>query len=89
MITGINALTRQLDEFGKAAKALDGDIATVNFDPNEASSVRAAIREMERAVDSKVSRWRTNPLVVNLASQTKASMRDAIRKRAHQALVSD
>jgi hypothetical protein len=84
MISGLDALSRQFDELGKAAKALDGDIATVNFDPGDPASIRAAVREMERAIDSKVSRWRTNPLVADLARQTKTSMRDAIQRRARQ-----
>lgn len=84
-ITGLDKLTRQLDEAGKAAKALDGDLATINFDPNDPASVRSAVREMERAVDQKVSRWRGNPLVDDMATKTKAAMRDGINKRARAA----
>lgn len=86
MITGLGTLARQFDELGKAAKALDGDITTINFDPRDSVSMRAAVREMERAVDRKVSLWRSNPMVANMAEQTKASMRQAIQKRARQAL---
>lgn len=84
-ITGLDKLTRQLDEASKAAGALDGDLATVNFDPNDPVSVQTAVRAMERAVDQKVSRWRGNPLVDDMANKTKAAMRDSINKRAREA----
>lgn len=85
MISGFNALARQFDELGKAAKALDGDLATVTFDPSDPASVRAAVRDMERAVDQKVSRWRNNPLVAGMARQTKSAMRQDISKHARKA----
>lgn len=80
-IQGLDKLTRQLDEAGKAAKALDGDLTTVNFDPSSAASVNEAVRQMERAIDQKVSRWRGNPLVDELVKTTKATMREQSRQR--------
>ena len=84
-IQGLDKLTRQLDEAGKAAEALDGDLTTVNFDPSNAASVSEAVRQMERAVDQKVSRWRGNPLVEELAKTTKAAMRKQINIKAREA----
>lgn len=85
MISGFDALARQFDELGRAAKALDGDLATITFNPSDPASVRAAVRDMERAVDQKVSRWRNNPLVVGMAKKTKSAMRQDINKRARKA----
>lgn len=86
MIKGLDALTRQLDEAGKAAAALDGDIVSLNFNPADAQSVEGAICEMERAVDAKVGRYRNNPLVADIIKQTKEHFRDAIRQKAREAL---
>lgn len=82
---GFDTLTRQLDEVGKAAQALDGDLLTLNFDAGSAASVSEAVRQMERAVDQKVSRWRGNPLVGELAETTKAAMREQININAREA----
>ena len=82
---GLDKLTRQLDEAGKAAKALDGDLTTVNFDPSSAASVKEAVRQMERAIDQKVSRWRGNPLVDELVKKTKAAMQEQIKAKAREA----
>ena len=84
-IQGLDKLTRQLDEAGKAAKALDGDLTTVNFDPSSAASVNEAVRQMERAIDQKLSRWRGNPLVDELVKTTKAAMREQIKAKAREA----
>ena len=84
MIKGMEALTRQLDEAGKAAAALDGDIVPLNFDPSDARSVQSAISEMERAIDAKVSRYGHNPLVADIVKQAKAHFQTAIREKARQ-----
>ncbi len=63
-------------------KSLDGTIATLKFDPADPASVKAAIREMEKAVDSKLSAYRNNPLVSKIAAGSKEQFRKAIQKRA-------
>jgi hypothetical protein len=85
MFKGLDALTRQLDEASKAAAALDGTITTLNFNPADPGSVNAAIRDMERAVEAKVSRYRNNPLVADIVKQTKAHFRDVITQKAREA----
>ena len=88
MTKGLDALTRQLDEAGKAAAALDGDIVSLNFDPADARSVQNAISEMERAVDAKISRYRTNPLVADMVKKTKVYFRQAIQEKVREARLS-
>ena len=80
-ITGLDKLARQTDELARFAKAIDGNLVTVNFDPNDQASVQRAIRQMEAAVDAKATPFRSNALVMNLAAQTKEKFRHAIRSR--------
>ena len=80
-ITGFDKLARQTDELARFAKAIDGDLVTVKFDPDDPTSVQEAIRQMERAVDAKAAPFRSNSLVMNLAAQTKEKFRQAIRSR--------
>jgi ssDNA-binding replication factor A large subunit len=87
MIKGLDAFARQLNEAARAAELLDGTITTVKFDPADPASVGAAIDEMEHAVDAKVARYRSNPLVADLVKQTKAHFRDAIRQKADEAAI--
>lgn len=84
-ITGLDKLQRELDGASRALKALDGNIAQLRFDPSNPSSVEAAIREMERAVDRKVAPYRGNALVINIAHQMKASYSAQIREKAAEA----
>jgi hypothetical protein len=84
-ITGLDKLQKQLEDAQRAFKALDGQFATVNFDPDDAQSVEAAIRTMESAIDSKVAPYRGNAMVANIVPQLKEKYRAAILERAKQA----
>ncbi|WP_271566876.1 hypothetical protein [Bradyrhizobium sp. CCBAU 11386] len=63
-ITGLDRLQQQLEDAQKAFKSLDGEVATVRFNPEEPESVEAAIRTMEAAIDEKVGPYRDNTLVL-------------------------
>jgi len=87
-ITGLDSLQRQLKEARKAFGTLDGQFATVSFDPENPESIGEAIREMERAIDAKVAPFRSNPLVANIVPQLKDKYRAAIQERAKAAKAS-
>lgn len=80
-ITGLDKLTREMDELAKFAKSIDGNLTTVRFDPNDPASVQAAIRQMEAAVDAKAAPYRSNNLVMDLASKSKEQFRQAIQSK--------
>lgn len=84
-ITGLKQLTRELDQAAKAARALDGEVATVSFDPTSAASVEAAIRNVEAAVDAKLASYANNPLVAQLVSRLKEIYAREIKSRAKSA----
>ena len=55
-ITGLDNLQRELQDAQRAFKALDGQITTVKFNPEDQASIQAAIASMEAAVDEKSRR---------------------------------
>jgi hypothetical protein len=81
-ITGLDQMTRQLEDAERALRALDGTITTLEYDPGDPTSVQKAIREMESAIDTKVSPYPGNPLVSKIASGLKERYRKAILRRA-------
>lgn len=85
MIKGLDGLQRELREAQKAFAALHGEIAAVQFNPTDASSVEVAIAEMERAINARIAPYHANPLVAGLADQMKASYREQILQRAADA----
>jgi hypothetical protein len=85
-ITGLDRLQKQLEDAQKAFGALDGELATVRFNPEEPESVEAAIRTMEAAIDTKVGPYRNNALVLSIVPQLKEKYRAAILERAREAL---
>ncbi len=80
-IKGLDKLTRQLKEAERALQELDGEIGTVKFDPTNPTDVQRAIREIERKVDTKLSRFRGNPLVQTVAQGAKKTFREYILKQ--------
>ena len=85
MITGLDKLQKDLADAQRAFQSLDGTIATLRFDPDSQASVNAAIRQMESAIDAKVSRYSGNALVENVAKGLKEQYRRAILERAAKA----
>lgn len=84
-ITGLDELQRKLDDAAEAFKALDGEIATVNFNPNDPSSVEEAVIQIEQTIDTKIASYRGNSIVENAATQLKDRYRQEIYDRAAKA----
>jgi len=59
--TGLDQLTRTLNDAQKALQDLDGELGKVSFNVTDPASIEAAIQEMERIVDQRLEvapiRW--------------------------------
>lgn len=84
-IKGLDALTKKVNQLARFAEEVDGELATVAFDPNDPSSIEAAIGEMEAALEQKAGSYAGNDMVVNLVEQMKANLRERILERAAEA----
>lgn len=82
VIKGLNELSRKMRELEKAISALDGDIGSVNFDPNDPQSIDLAIQTMEAAIDERVGDYIRNDMVQGIVSEMKERYRQAILERA-------
>lgn len=80
-ISGLDKLQRQLDEASKAFSALDGEVATLSFDPDDDASVAAAISTMEKVIDAKAKPYRSNPMVMGIVAALKAKYASQLRGR--------
>jgi len=81
-IEGLGQLQKHLEELEEAARALDGNLCDLRFDPSNEQSVRDAIHKMETSVDAKVARWRDNSAVREIAQKSKERFREQILQRA-------
>lgn len=81
-ISGLDALARNMKELEKAVAELDGDIAHVNFNPDDPESIELAIQKLNAAVDEKIASYSHNEMVVAIADQLKDNGRNAILERA-------
>ena len=81
-ITGFDELGKSLDELQKATAALDGDIASVNFDPSDPESIEHAVLAAYASIDERVAPFIRNEMVAELAADFKEVARQAILDRA-------
>lgn len=88
-IAGLDRLQRELKEAQTALADLDGELGSVTFDPNDPSSIDAAIRTMENVVDNRVGRYASNSIVAPLIEGAKESFREAILEKAAAARLGD
>ena len=83
--SGLDQLSRQLEQAQEAFSELDGELGTVQFDPSDPASIDAAIQHVEQLVESRVAQWPDNPLIRQVADGLNEQYREAILDRAAQA----
>lgn len=88
-ITGLDGLTKQLEEARKVVSALDGQMGTVSFDPQDPASIAAAIQQIELIIDERVGAYASNPIVAPLIEQLKEQYREGIIQKAAAARLGD
>jgi len=82
VFSGLDKFQRQLEEAQKALASLDGDLTTVQFNPNDPGSIEAAIQKVEQTIDERVGQYADNPFVAPLIVQSKEHFREAIIQKA-------
>ena len=82
---GLDDLQRTLAETQTALEAVNGELGTLSFNPEDPESVEAAIAESERLVDERLGQYADNAIVGSLIVQMKDSFRAAVIERAAEA----
>jgi hypothetical protein len=75
MATLSDEMTRILEEAAEGLKALEDEVITAEFDPDDPASVEAAIAHVDAVIDAKIARFRGNRLVEEAADAIKAECR--------------
>lgn len=81
-ISGLEQLTRQLEQAQQALGEIDGELGSVSFNPHDPASIDAAIQQADALLDAKLAPWAENPLVAQLIDGLKEQYRQAIVERA-------
>jgi hypothetical protein len=79
-LSGFDELSRHLEQLAKAAEMLHGDIAQIQFDPNDPDSVQRAVTEMRAAVDAKAGEPGRSPFAKEIIEAVKDHFETAIRQ---------
>lgn len=81
-ITGLDKLQRELSEAQLALRELDGDLGSVNFNPQDPASIESAIQSINQMIDQQVGQYASNPIIEPLIDQMKESYREGIIEKA-------
>jgi hypothetical protein len=81
-ISGLDRLTKTLEEAAKAFEGIDGELGSVSFDPSDPGSIETAITEIARIVDEKLGDYGSNPIVAQMADGMKEAYRQGILEKA-------
>lgn len=81
-ITGLEKLTRELDEAQQALAELDGQLGEVSYDPANPASIEAAIMGMEAMIDRRMEPYASNSIVAPIIESTKEHLRQSIIDQA-------
>ena len=81
-ISGLDGLSKTLEEAARALEGTDGEFGSVSFDPNDPASIENAIAEIARLVDEKLGAYGSNPIVAQMAEGIKESYRNGILEKA-------
>ena len=88
-ITGLNELTKQLEDAQKTLDSIDGDIGAVSFDLYDPANIEFAIKHMEALIDEKIGHCADNPIIAPLVSGMKEQYRTDILEQATTARLKD
>jgi len=88
-ITGLDKLSRDLEDAQKAMSEMDGELGSVSFDPHDPASIEAAIQEVERLIDERLGSYASNPIVGPLAEGMKDQYRQGIIDKATAARIGE
>jgi hypothetical protein len=81
-ITGLEELSRTLEDAQRAMSELDGELGSVSFDPQDPVSIEAAIKSAERMIEDRVGRYSSNSIVGPMIEELKERYREAILEKA-------
>ncbi|MBE5221342.1 MULTISPECIES: hypothetical protein [Pectobacterium] len=84
-ITGLDKLQKDLKEAERALGELDGELGIINFNPNDPSSIEAALQSVEQMIDERIGKYSSNPIIGPLADDMKERYRESILQKAAEA----
>ncbi|QCO57287.1 hypothetical protein EOK75_16205 (plasmid) [Pseudorhodobacter turbinis] len=86
-ITGLDAIMKKTEQMSKFAREIDGELASVSFDPSDPASIEAALQKISDAIDDKTRSYERNDWIQNLAGQLKEQARNSILEKAAAARI--
>ena len=88
-ITGLDSLQKTLSEAQIALEAVNGELGTLTFNPEDPESIEAAIAESERLVDERLGIYSGNTIIEPLMQEMKDAFRAAVIEKAAEARLKD
>ncbi|SHM58126.1 hypothetical protein SAMN05216593_101628 [Pseudomonas asturiensis] len=74
----LDAIRIQMREAEPVLKALDHELEKISFDPRKRESIDAAIEHVVLAIDARLKRFESNPILGPMAEDLKAQYVEGI-----------
>ena len=84
-ITGLDQITRQIEEAQRALKSIDGELGKVSFDPDDPTTIEAAVSQVNDMIDGRIGEFASNPIIRPMIDEMKERYRAAIIEKAAEA----
>lgn len=82
MTKGFGQLQKQLQMAQEALKRVEGQLGTVQFDPNDPESIEGAMRQIDAIIEERLGDYLDNPIIGPLSESMKEKYKEAILEQA-------
>ncbi len=82
MTKGFDQLQKQLQRAQEALKRVEGQLGTVQFDPNDPESIERAMRQIDSIIDERLGDYLNNPIIGPLSESMRETYKEAILEQA-------
>lgn len=80
--SGLDVLQKKTEQLSKFAQEIDGELAVVEFDASDPSSIESAIQKINDTIDEKAKSYERNEWIKNLVEQLKEHARKNVLEKA-------
>jgi hypothetical protein len=82
MFKGFGQLQKQLQMAQDALKRVEGQLGTVQFDPDDPESIERAMRQIDAIIEERLGDYLDNPIIGPLSERMKEKYKEAILEQA-------
>lgn len=81
-VTGFEAIKKKTNQLAKFIEEIDGELASVSFDPANSETIEATLQQINDTIDETSKSYERNDWIQNLAARLKGHARSNLLEKA-------